>query len=85
MRGIREPNIEIEMVPGRLAGMGRQGDCVVAARKVWVPETDAFEYKTPRIYGAPDDLPDGQYEVTFGGKTVTFRRNLGKWEEQKES
>lgn len=64
---------------GRLQGMGREADCLVAATKVSLPGTDLFEYANCRIHQEPEDLPDGQYTVSFAGRTVSLRKKNGFW------
>jgi hypothetical protein len=59
--------------------MGRDVNCSVRAVKVSLPGTDEYTYIRPVIYGAPSDLPDGPYSITFGGKTESVQRLMGAW------
>jgi hypothetical protein len=70
---------EIVMLSGRLKGMGREADCIVSAVKVSLPGTNASHYTKCQIQNAPDDLPEGQYQVTFGGDTTNVRKRDGFW------
>jgi hypothetical protein len=67
------------MLSGRLSGMGRDAECNVSAVKVSLPGTNAFEYANLGIHNEPADLPDGQYEVRFSGRTVPVQRHGGAW------
>jgi hypothetical protein len=71
--------IESVLVPGQLAGMNQRATCSVSAIKVAVPGTDDSKYSRPRIIGAPLDLPDGAYRLTFAGHTLAIRRRKGAW------
>ena len=66
-------------LPGRIVGMGREVDCSVRAVKVSLLGTDDFNYIRPVIHGVPEDLPDGLYNITFGGKTERVQRHGGAW------
>jgi hypothetical protein len=71
-------SLKIQMWPGRLRGMGREEDCVVSAR-VSLPESDESSYAKFQIQNPPQDLPDGQYQVSFGGETLQVRRSGRFW------
>ncbi len=60
-------------------GMGREVDCSVRAVKVSLLGTDDYNYIRPVIYDVPSDLPDGLYNITFGGKTDRVQRHSGAW------
>jgi hypothetical protein len=51
----------------------------VLAVKVSLPGTDTYEYVRPLISGAPQDLRDGLYKLTFDGRTVPVQRHGGAW------
>jgi hypothetical protein len=72
-------NREIVMLPGRLKGMGREADCTVGAVKVSLPGTNVSHYAKCSIHHEPSDLPEGQYQVTFGGETVPVQKRNGAW------
>jgi hypothetical protein len=67
------------MMTGRLKGMGREAECTVSAVKISVPHPDIWEYVECDIYLAPEDLPDGGYEVSFEGKTMKVKLLDGFW------
>jgi hypothetical protein len=71
---------ELVSVSGRLQGMGRDVVCTVFAEKVSLRDTDVYEYVRPFITGAPLDLQDGQYKLTFDGRALPARRNNGAWD-----
>ena len=51
------------MMTGRLKGMGREAECTVSAVKVSLPLPNIWEYVNCDIHLAPENLPDGRYEV----------------------
>jgi hypothetical protein len=67
------------MLAGRLRGMGREAECTLSAEKVSLPGTNMYEYAKLTILGEPKDLPDGQYEVTYDGRTQKVQRKFGAW------
>lgn len=70
---------EIVMVQGQLSGMGCKASCVVSAVKVSLPGTSLSEFAKCNIHHAPDELPDGQYQVTFEGRTAQVKKQNGNW------
>ena len=72
-------HMEIVMLSGHLIGMGRECTCVVGAIKEWLPGTTFVRYMRCMILDVQADLPDGQYQVTFADRTVSFRRDDGAW------
>jgi hypothetical protein len=70
---------EIVMMTGRLKGMGREAECTVSAVKVSPPHLNIPEYVKCDIHLAPENLPDGRYEVTFEGKTMEVKLLYGLW------
>ena len=66
-------------LPGRLVGMGHNVNCKVRVVKVSLPGTDVYNYIRPVIHDVPSDLPDGFYNITFGGKTDRVQRQHGAW------
>lgn len=69
----------IVMLAGQLSGMGREAECTVSAVKVSLLGTGVFEYANLGIHDEPKDLPDGQYQIQFAGKTVPVQRHGGAW------
>jgi hypothetical protein len=47
--------------------------------KVSLPQLNIWEYVRCDIHLAPEDLPDGRYEVTFEGKTMAVKLLDGFW------
>ena len=70
---------ETVMMTGRLKGMGREAECAISAVKVSPPQLNDGEYVNCDIYFAPENLPDGQYEVTFEGRTMRVKKLDGDW------
>ena len=70
---------ELVSVSGRLQGMGRDVACTVLAEKVSRRGTDAYEYVRPFITGAPRDLQNGLYKLTFDGRVPSAQRHKGAW------
>jgi hypothetical protein len=71
---------ELVRMPGRLQGMGHDVACTVFAEKVSLPGTDAYdEYDRLFISGAPRDLPDGTYTLTFAGRVFSAQWHIGAW------
>ena len=71
--------IESVLFPAQLTGMNQRATCSVSAIKVTELGTDESSYSRSRIVGAPLDLPDGAYEVTFAGHTLEVQRCMGVW------
>jgi hypothetical protein len=70
---------ESVMLSGLLKGMGREAECLVSALKVSLPGTNVSHYASCSIFSAPDDLPEGQYLVTFGGETTAVQKRDSYW------
>lgn len=70
---------EIRMWAGTLRGMGREADCLVSAVKVSLAGTGSAHYAKFQIQNPPRDLPEGQYQVTFGGQIATVQKTNGFW------
>ena len=70
---------ETAMMAGRLKGMGHEAECVVSVVKVSIPHLNISEYVECDIHLAPENLPDGLYEVTFQGRTMEVKRLDGDW------
>jgi hypothetical protein len=70
---------ETVMMTGRLKGMGREAECTISAIKVSLPQLNIWEYVKCDIHLAPEDLPDGRYEVTFENKTMEVKLLDGFW------
>lgn len=72
-------NHEYVTLPGRLVGMGRIAECNVEAVKVPAGGIANYEYISRVIFHVPEDLPDGLYAITYGGKTENVERQRGAW------
>jgi hypothetical protein len=72
-------NCETVKKAGRLSGMGHEAECTVSAVKVSLPQLNTWENGKCDIYLAPENLPDGQYRVTFEGRTMQVRKRDGNW------
>jgi hypothetical protein len=70
---------ELVSMSGRLEGMGRDVTCTVFAEKVSLRGTDVYEYVRPFISGAPRDLQNGLYKLTFDGRVLSAKRKGGAW------
>lgn len=64
---------------GVLRGMGREAVCELLATKTVVPEATQAIYSHCAIIEAPQDLPDGDYEVEFAGEVAIVSRRSGFW------
>jgi hypothetical protein len=72
-------NRETVKLAGRLSGMGNEAECTVSALKVSLPRLNTWEYVKCDIHLAPESLPDGQYRVTFEGRTMQVKKQDGDW------
>jgi hypothetical protein len=72
-------NRETVMLAGRLSGMGNEAECTVSAVKVSLSRLNTWEYVKCDIHLAPESLPDGQYRVTFEGRTMQVKKQDGDW------
>jgi hypothetical protein len=70
---------EIKVMSGHLKGMGREAKCLVSAVQVSMPGTNVSHYAKCKIQNAPDDLPEGSYQVTFDGQTENVKKSNGFW------
>lgn len=59
--------------------MGHEAECTVSAVKVSLFQLNTWEYVKWDIHFAPENLPDGQYRVTFEGRTVHIEKQHGNW------
>jgi hypothetical protein len=64
---------------GQLRGMGREVECKVSALEVPLPGSDSSEYALVMISGAPNDLPDGRYYLSFDGRVIPVLRHNSAW------
>jgi hypothetical protein len=73
---------ETVMMAGRLKGMGHEAECVVSVVKVSLPQFNNSEYIECDIHLAPENLPDGLYELTFQSRTMEVKRLDGDWQDR---
>lgn len=64
-------------VPGVLRGLERDGDCELITWKE--SSTAGRVYTRCKIVNEPADLPEGPYELSFAGHTITTRKFDGCW------
>jgi hypothetical protein len=74
----------VVLLDGHVKGMGKQADCQVLARRLWVygEETDSLRiltYTDCSVIGAPAELPDGKYLVEFEEYSALAARHKGFW------
>ena len=67
------------LIQGTLRGMGREEKCELLATKVIVAAAARPVYSHCAVIEAPCDLPDGEYEVEFGGEVAWTQRHNGSW------
>lgn len=67
------------LMSGVLRGMGHETACALLATKTITSEATRAVYSHCAIIDAPVDLPDGDYEVEFGGEVAVTRKQRGSW------
>ncbi len=73
----------VVLLKAQLLGHGRDAACDVLA---WQNEPGSeFAYRQFRVIDAPGDLPDGDYTITFEGRSYSTRKQQGQWAMQKVS
>jgi hypothetical protein len=68
-----------ELIKGILRGMGCVADCELIATGTDSHAKFSPFYSRCAVVQAPDDLPDGYYEVTFNGHSAFLHRLNGTW------
>lgn len=69
---------EVVRIPGILSATGIVAPCIV---ETWKERSSSGHVFTRcRIINDPPQLPDGPYDLEFGGHKVTTRKLSGKWE-----
>ena len=58
---------------------GAMSPALYFAEKVSLRGTDVYEYVRPFITGAPRDLQNGLYTLTFDGRVLSAQRRSGAW------
>jgi hypothetical protein len=72
-------NRETVTLLAKLKGMGREVSCTVSAIKVSLPDFRITEFVRCEVLQAPDDLPDGEYFVILGNRTMLVQKQEGDW------
>jgi hypothetical protein len=70
---------EAVLLPGVLKGANLEAPCTVRAVKVSLIKLDIWEYVAAEIAYA-SDLPDGDYSVSFEGRTMKVTKFAGTWQ-----
>jgi len=66
--------------PGILGGGGHEANCTVRATKVRLPgEPGVFELVDYSVENVSKALPDGLYQLSAQGKTISLRYQNGSW------
>lgn len=69
---------QVVRIPGILSGPGVVAPCIV---ETWQERSSAGHvYTRCRIINDPPHLPDGPYELEFGGHKLRTGKYVGKWE-----
>jgi hypothetical protein len=68
----------VVLIHGLLRGMGREAPCEMIAMRDTSPDRTPA-YCRCSVVEAPEDLPDGEYTVSFLGEAVRVRRQGGLW------
>jgi hypothetical protein len=74
--------IENVLVSGTLTKSGAVACCIVRVRKVSNPKLNVTEYVRADVALAPPNLPDGDYEMHFEGRSVKVKKAAGHWSPQ---
>ncbi|HEY6490947.1 MAG TPA: hypothetical protein VIY99_17610 [Terracidiphilus sp.] len=65
---------------GMLVSAERKAECILIAEQHLITFTPArYEYVAIQITNAPDDLPDGKYELIFDQRICRVQKLHGKW------
>lgn len=75
-------NGTFHLCSGSVAGMGREADCELMARRLTIFESRLLPsvlYEDCLILDAPADLPDGDYKVRFSGYRTVATKRHGIW------
>jgi hypothetical protein len=76
MASTREP----VSFPGKLHGAELEADCTVRATKVSLPDASGvFAYVDYLIENVSKQLPDGLYQLSVNGETISVNRKNGFW------
>jgi hypothetical protein len=70
---------EAVLLEGVLKGMNLEVPCTVRAVKVSLPNLEILDYVRADIAQAPSELPFGEYDVSFEGRTMKVKKTAGGW------
>jgi hypothetical protein len=65
------------LLSATLRGVERAVECEVLARRLGIEPAPIYSDCT--VIGAPDDMPDGEYEIEFEGVRATAMKQRGVW------
>ena len=71
--------IENVLVSGTLSKSGAVARCIVRVRKVSNLKLNVTEYVRAEVALAPPNLPDGDYEMHFEGRSLKVKKAAGHW------
>jgi hypothetical protein len=71
--------VENVLVSGTLTKSCAVACCIVRVRKVSNPKLNVTEYVRADVALAPPNLPDGDYEMHFEGRSVKVKKAAGHW------
>jgi hypothetical protein len=69
----------VVLIHGLLQGNGRQESCEMLAMRDVSAASGPVVYSRCSVIDAPQDIPDGDYTVTFDGYIVPARKQSGLW------
>jgi hypothetical protein len=74
-----ETQRETVKLPARLNGMEQEAHCVVEATKIIQADGQSVIFAELVICDAPEELPDGPYQVTFEEQMRFLTKHAGEW------
>jgi hypothetical protein len=69
----------VVLIHGLLSGMGREAVCEMLAMKEPLPHNSQTLFSRCSVIEAPQDLPDGDYTVSFSDYIVSTKKECGLW------
>ena len=71
---------DVVLLQGVLKQMRREIPCTVRAVKVCLWTLGISEFVSAEIADAPSELPDGDYQIGFEGRSMKVQKVAGHWE-----
>lgn len=68
------------LLQGVLKGMKQEVPCTIRAIKVTLWTLGVREYVKAEVAQAPIELPDGDYQIGFEGRSMKVQKIAGHWE-----